>query len=87
MHVARLARLELSEQEIEPLARELSAVLDHIAKISELELDGVAPMSHVMEVTGALRPDIPRDCLPRELALQQAPVVQDGGFVVPSPQA
>jgi aspartyl-tRNA(Asn)/glutamyl-tRNA(Gln) amidotransferase subunit C len=87
LHVARLARLELGEDEIEPMARELSAVLDHIAKIGELDLDGVAPTSHVVEVTGALRADEPRPCLPREVALSQAPSVQDDGFLVPSPQA
>ena len=69
LHVARLARLALSEEEIEPMARELSAVLDHVAKIGELDLDGVAPTSHVVEVTGALRADEPRPCLPREVAL------------------
>ena len=52
LHVARLARLALSEEELEPMARELSAVLDHIAKISELDLDDVPPTSHVVEVTG-----------------------------------
>jgi len=87
LHVARLARLELSDDEIEPMARELSAVLDHIAKISELDLDDVPPTSHVVEVTGALRPDEPRPCLPRELALDQAPAVSGEGFLVPSPQA
>jgi aspartyl-tRNA(Asn)/glutamyl-tRNA(Gln) amidotransferase subunit C len=87
LHVARLARLELAEDEIEPLARELSAVLDHIAKISTLDLDGVPPTSHVVEVTGALRADEPRPSLPREVALAQAPVVSGDGFSVPSPQA
>ena len=87
LHVARLARLELAEEEIAPMARELSAVLDHIAKIGELDLDDVAPTSHVVEVTGALRADEPRPCLPREVALAQAPAVSDGGFLVPSPQA
>jgi aspartyl-tRNA(Asn)/glutamyl-tRNA(Gln) amidotransferase subunit C len=87
LHVARLARLRLAEDEIEPLARELSAVLDHIAKISELDLDDVPPTSHVVEVTGALRPDEPRPSLPRELALAQAPAVSANGFSVPSPQA
>jgi aspartyl-tRNA(Asn)/glutamyl-tRNA(Gln) amidotransferase subunit C len=87
LHVARLARLQLGDEEIEPMARELSAVLDHIAKIGELELEGVEPTSHVVEVTGALRPDEPRPCLPREVALAQAPAVDDGGFLVPSPQA
>lgn len=87
LHVARLARLALSEEEIEPMARELSAVLDHVATIAQLDLQDVAPTSHVVEVTGRLRPDEPRPCLPREVALQQAPAVQDDGFLVPSPQA
>lgn len=87
LHVARLARLELAEEDIEPMARELSAVLDHIARIGELDLDDVPPTSHVIEVTGGLRPDVPRPCLPRELALAQAPAVEGDGFLVPSPQA
>jgi aspartyl-tRNA(Asn)/glutamyl-tRNA(Gln) amidotransferase subunit C len=87
LHVARLARLALSEDEIEPMARELSAVLDHVARIGELALDDVAPTSHVVDITGALRADEPRPCLPRDLALSQAPAVADGGFLVPSPQA
>ena len=85
--MARLARLALSEAEIEPMARELSAVLDHIARIGELDLADVAPTSHVVEVTGALRPDEPRASLPREVALAQAPAVSGSGFLVPSPQA
>jgi aspartyl-tRNA(Asn)/glutamyl-tRNA(Gln) amidotransferase subunit C len=91
LHVARLARLALSEDEIEPMARELSAVLDHVAKIGELNLEDVAPTSHVVgdEVPThpALRPDEPRECLAREVALAQAPAVADDGFLVPSPQA
>ncbi len=87
LHVARLARLALREEEIEPMARELSAVLDHVATIGELDLDQVPPTSHVVEVTGRLRPDEPRPCLPREVVLSQAPAVDQGGFLVPSPQA
>jgi aspartyl-tRNA(Asn)/glutamyl-tRNA(Gln) amidotransferase subunit C len=87
LHVARLARLALSGQEIAPMARELSAVLDHIARIGELDLDDVPPTSHVVEVSGALRADEPRPCLPREVALAQAPAVSDDGFLVPSPNA
>jgi aspartyl-tRNA(Asn)/glutamyl-tRNA(Gln) amidotransferase subunit C len=87
LHVARLARLLLAEAEIEPLAVELSAILDHVARIDELDLDGVPPTSHVVDVTGALRPDEPRPCLPRDVALAQAPAVAEGGFLVPSPQA
>ena len=85
--MARLARLAISEEELEPMARELSAVLDHVAKIGELDLEDVPPTSHVVELTGALRPDEPRPCLPRELALGQAPAVSGEGFLVPSPQA
>jgi aspartyl-tRNA(Asn)/glutamyl-tRNA(Gln) amidotransferase subunit C len=87
LHVARLARLALAEDEIEPMARELSAVLDHIARIGELDLTDVAPTSHVVEVTGALRADVPRESLPREVVLAAAPAVSDEGFLVPSPQA
>jgi aspartyl-tRNA(Asn)/glutamyl-tRNA(Gln) amidotransferase subunit C len=93
LHVARLARLALREEEIEPMARELSAVLDHVARIGELDLEDVAPTSHVgassskVDVSGALRPDEPRPCLPREIALAQAPAVSEDGFLVPSPQA
>jgi aspartyl-tRNA(Asn)/glutamyl-tRNA(Gln) amidotransferase subunit C len=87
LHVARLARLALEEDELEPMARELSAVLDHIAKIGELDLSDVPPTSHVVELTGRLRPDEPRPCLPRETVLAQAPAVSGDGFLVPSPQA
>ncbi|HYV16210.1 MAG TPA: Asp-tRNA(Asn)/Glu-tRNA(Gln) amidotransferase subunit GatC [Conexibacter sp.] len=87
LHVARLARLELTEQEVERMSRELSAVLGHIEKLSELELGDVAPTSHVIDVVNALRPDVPRPSLPREVALAAAPEVVDEGFGVPSPGA
>jgi aspartyl-tRNA(Asn)/glutamyl-tRNA(Gln) amidotransferase subunit C len=87
LHVARLARLRLGEEEIEPLARELSAILEHVAHIGELDLEGVSPTTHVIEVTGALRADEPRESLVREVALAQAPAVSGNGFSVPSPQA
>lgn len=87
LHVARLARLRLDEDEVEPMARELSAVLDHVAKIGELDLKDVPPTSHVVEVTGRLRDDEPCPSLPREVALDQAPAVSGDGFLVPSPQA
>jgi aspartyl-tRNA(Asn)/glutamyl-tRNA(Gln) amidotransferase subunit C len=87
LHVARLARLELADDEVDAMASELSAVLDHVARIAELDLDDVAPTTHVVDVTGALRPDEPRPCLPREVALAQAPAVGEDGFLVPSPQA
>ena len=89
LHVARLARLALSEEEIEPMARELSAVLDHIARIRELDLDDVAPTSHVVEVTQApcaRRTSRARACRARSRS-RRRPAVSDDGFLVPSPQA
>jgi aspartyl-tRNA(Asn)/glutamyl-tRNA(Gln) amidotransferase subunit C len=87
LHVARLARLELSDDEVDRMVSELSSVLDYFMKISELDLEDVPPTSHVVEVTDALRPDEPEPSLPREEVLEQAPAVENGGFVVPSPGA
>jgi aspartyl-tRNA(Asn)/glutamyl-tRNA(Gln) amidotransferase subunit C len=87
LHVARLARLQLDDDEVTKIAGELSAILEHIEKIEALDLDDVAPTAHVIEVTNALRPDEPRPCLPREVVLAQAPAVADDGFSVPSPTA
>jgi aspartyl-tRNA(Asn)/glutamyl-tRNA(Gln) amidotransferase subunit C len=84
-HVAKLARLALTDEESERMAVELSKVLDHIEKIRELDLDGVEPTSHVVAVTDALRPDEPTPSLPRELILAAAPEPVEGGFGVPSP--
>jgi len=87
LHVARLARLELSEEEVSRMSEELSAVLGHIEKIGELDLDAVPATTHVVEVSNALRPDAVAPSLPRDVALASAPSVADGGFRVPSPQA
>ena len=86
LHVARLARLRLSEAEIERMARELSGVLGHIEKISELNLAGVEPTSHVVELENVLRADEPRPSWPRERVLEGAPDVAQGGFRVPTPR-
>jgi aspartyl-tRNA(Asn)/glutamyl-tRNA(Gln) amidotransferase subunit C len=85
LHVARLARLRLTEDEIERMAGELSKILEHVEKMNELDLDGVEPTSHVVELQNVLRDDVPRPCLPRERALAPAPDVAEGGFRVPSP--
>lgn len=87
--MARLARLELSEDEVERMAGELSHVLDHIEKIRELDLREVRPTSHVIDVAGVVRADEPEPSLPVEVALASAPEpVQTPsglGFGVPSP--
>ncbi len=85
LHVARLARLELSEEEVDRMALELSKVLEHIEKIGELDLQDVAPSTHVVALVNVLRPDEPEPSLPAELALQSAPEPVAGGFAVPSP--
>lgn len=87
LHVARLARLELAPDEVEQMAAELSTVLDHIAQIGELDLDGVEPTTHVVPVDGKLRADEPEPSLPHDVALEQAPSANAAGFLVPSPQA
>ena len=87
LHVARLARLALTNEELDRMAAERSKVLDHIEKIGELDLADVAPTSHVVDVVNALRPDEPEPCLPVELALAQAPERVGDGFGVPSPGA
>ena len=87
IHVARLARLRLSDDELETMSSELSGILDHIEKINELELDDVEPTSHVVELENVLRPDEPRPSWPRERILDGAPDASDEGFRVPSPGA
>jgi aspartyl-tRNA(Asn)/glutamyl-tRNA(Gln) amidotransferase subunit C len=85
LHVARLARLQLSEGEVDRMAGEMSTILGHVETMNELDLEGVEPTSHVVELQNVLREDVPRECLPRERALEQAPDVADGGFRVPTP--
>ena len=87
LHVARLARLALTDEELDRMAAELSKVLDHIEKIGELDLKDVPPTSHVVDVVNALRADEPGPCLPAEVALAQAPERLGDGFGVPSPGA
>ena len=87
LHVARLARLRLSDDEIERMTDELSSILDHIDTISALDLDGVEPTARVVDVENVLRPDEPRPSLPREVVLEQAPDTDGEGFRVPSPGA
>ena len=85
LHVARLARLELSHAEVETIASELSGILEHVDRISELDLEGVEPTSHVVALENVLRADEPRPSLDRKRALAPAPDPVDGAFRVPSP--
>jgi aspartyl-tRNA(Asn)/glutamyl-tRNA(Gln) amidotransferase subunit C len=84
LHVARLARLELSDEELERMREQLSAILDAVGKVSELELADVAPTAHPLDLVNVLAEDVPRPCLPREEALANAPDPEDGFFAVPA---
>ena len=87
LHVAKLARLRLGEDELERMSGELSKILEHVERIAELDLNGVEPTSHVIELQNVLRPDEPRPSWPREDVLELAPDPAEGAFKVPSPQA
>jgi aspartyl-tRNA(Asn)/glutamyl-tRNA(Gln) amidotransferase subunit C len=85
LHVAKLAKLELNDDEVERMGVELSKVLDHVDRIRELDLDGVAPTSHAVDLAGVMRADEPQPCLDRDVILAAAPEPVDGSFGVPSP--
>jgi aspartyl-tRNA(Asn)/glutamyl-tRNA(Gln) amidotransferase subunit C len=85
LHVAKLARLALDEAELDKMAVELSAVLDHVDTIRELDLTDVEPTSHAVDLAGVMRADEPVPCLDRDAVLAAAPEPVDGGFGVPSP--
>jgi aspartyl-tRNA(Asn)/glutamyl-tRNA(Gln) amidotransferase subunit C len=87
LHVARLARLRLSEEEVAKMIDELSGILAHVDRIAQMDLDGVEPTSHVVELENVLRPDRPRPSWPQDVVLAPAPEAVDGAFRVPSPQA
>lgn len=82
-HVADLARLRLSEQELEAFTGQLAAVLDHAADVEQLDVEGVAPTAHPYPLENVLRDDEPRASLDRDEVLAQAPDAHDGRFRVP----
>jgi aspartyl-tRNA(Asn)/glutamyl-tRNA(Gln) amidotransferase subunit C len=83
LHVARLARLTFSEEEVGALAEQLSSVLEYVEALAELDVEGVEPMSHVLEYPTPMREDRVRPSLPREAALANAPDAEQGCFRVP----
>ncbi len=82
-HVARLARLQLTQGELERFTEQLGDVLEHAADIEALDLDGVTPMAHPLPLANVARPDTVRPSLDRDEVLSQAPAVEDGRFKVP----
>ena len=82
-HVAALARLALTDDEIEALTRELDVVLEHAEELAALDVDGVEPTAHPLPLVNVLRPDEVRPSLDRDEVLAQAPDAEDGRFRVP----
>jgi aspartyl-tRNA(Asn)/glutamyl-tRNA(Gln) amidotransferase subunit C len=82
-HVAKLARLTLDEPSLETMRDQLSGILDYVAALDELDVSGVLPTSHAIEMTCPLREDVVRDSLSRAEILRSAPKSEAGGFAVP----
>ena len=82
-HLARLARLELSSDELDRLRRQLPVILEAAARVGEVAAEDVPPTSHPVPRSNVLRPDVLVPCLDHELALRGAPDVEDGRFKVP----
>ncbi len=84
IHVARLARLQVPEEELEHVREELGAILAAVGKVGELDLAAVEPTSHPLDVVNVWRDDSPRPSLSRERALANAPDPEGGQFRVPT---
>jgi aspartyl-tRNA(Asn)/glutamyl-tRNA(Gln) amidotransferase subunit C len=82
-HVARLARLTLSDAELDTFTGQLAAVLDHARDVEALDVADVPPMSHPYPLQNVLRDDVAGPTLDRDEVLAQAPAVEDGRFRVP----
>jgi aspartyl-tRNA(Asn)/glutamyl-tRNA(Gln) amidotransferase subunit C len=83
LHVAGLARLELSEEEVEKFRLQLSAILDAVSKVSELDLSDVPPTSHPLAIANTWAEDEPRPCLPLEDVFANAPDRDEDYFRTP----
>jgi aspartyl-tRNA(Asn)/glutamyl-tRNA(Gln) amidotransferase subunit C len=83
LHIARLSRLALTDDEIARFSEQLSAILDAVGTVAELDLEGVEPTSHPLDLVNVLDEDVPRPSLSVEEALANAPVAEDGFFAVP----
>ena len=82
-HVAKLARLELSDKEKDMFAGQLSNILTYVEQLNELDTKGVEPTSHVLDISNVMREDVPEASLPQERALANAPDKAAGHYRVP----
>ena len=83
-HVARLARLRLTDDELDQFTPQLAAVLAHAADVEALDVTGVIPTAHPLPLRNVVRVDVVRPSIDRAAVLAAAPNVQDGQFRVPS---
>jgi aspartyl-tRNA(Asn)/glutamyl-tRNA(Gln) amidotransferase subunit C len=83
LHVARLARLELTDDEVAKFQEQLSAILEAVSKVAELDLEGVPPTAHPLELENAWAEDEPRPCLPLDDVFANAPQRESDYFRVP----
>ncbi|WP_282939831.1 Asp-tRNA(Asn)/Glu-tRNA(Gln) amidotransferase subunit GatC [Paenibacillus sp. RC67] len=83
-HVAKLARLELGDQEKEQLTEQMNAILKYAEKLNELDTEHVEPTSHPMPLSNVMREDVSRPSLPIEKVLLNAPDEEDGQIKVPA---
>ncbi|MDQ0063636.1 Asp-tRNA(Asn)/Glu-tRNA(Gln) amidotransferase subunit GatC [Paenibacillus harenae] len=83
-HVARLARLELTDGEKSQFTEQLNAILKYAEKLNSLDTDNVEPTSHVLPITNVMRDDVERQSLPIEKVLLNAPDEEDGQIKVPA---
>lgn len=82
-HLAGLARIELSDDELDRMVGELGVILESVAKVQQAPTEGVAPMSHPMPLTNVTRPDVVRPSLGAEAVLAGAPEAEQQRFSVP----
>lgn len=82
-HLARLARLAVTEEELDTFAGQLDVILAAVARVGEVAAADIPPTSHVVPLTNVMRPDELRPCLPRDAVLAAAPAAEDGRFRVP----
>jgi aspartyl-tRNA(Asn)/glutamyl-tRNA(Gln) amidotransferase subunit C len=82
-HLARLARLAVTDEELDLFAGQLEAVLDAVAQVGAADVEDVPPTTHAVPMTNVMRPDETRPSLPREAVLAGAPAAEDGRFRVP----
>ena len=82
-HLARLARLAVTDEELDVLAGQLDVILDAVARVGDAAAEDVAPTTHAVPMTNVFRPDVVTPCLPRDVVLAGAPAAEDDRFRVP----